>query len=399
MKKLAMMILIALLAFAPAACGGIAEAVPAAIPASAKIVQYGTCSTPSQLASALDSAGQADVLSLYGVNPLGCPEVSMSETWSGGKLIFSDSPESPTDHGKLYEDSTLPATSGADYNRLFVYHVNNFNGKKRMKIVILLTNLGSSTGQLQVQKSGTAGPTQAYLYAGKKAFERWLNSSAGSAVNVSPGQTVQLTTDIETSMAKGYLMHGIYDYSFTQAHRITICALRNNENPLTVCPGLSVLPRDTHQRGTFPYSDKIYDTAAGIQIDTADGISQLPIAGNTANDSNAVGVDKTDGSPQVLSGNYGVLYRIHLNTKSSDGKKLGIMLNPRGGPWGGAIWPAPGITPGGKFLIPDGTGSVNSNTQGAVAGKYSPGSSFTVWIQFMPTGGSAFPLRLLAVPY
>jgi len=357
-----------------------------------------TCPTPSQLATAVDNAGQDDVIDLYGINPLNCPEVGMSQTWSGGKLIFSDSPEHPSDPGKLYEDATLNYTSGTVFNRVFVYHTNG-NSKKRLKLAVLLKNLGSSAGELKVQKSGTAGPTTSYLYAGKLAFQRWLESSTGSAVNVSAGQTVQLTTDIGTSMAYNYLMTGIYDYSFDKEHQITVCVLYDRDDPVSKCPTYSVLSRDGHQRGTFPNADKIYDTASEVQIDTANGIVQLPLAAGTTNDSWAVGVDQTDSSAQTLTGNYGIVYKMHLNTKASDSKKLGLLFNPRGGTWGGAIWPVTGITPGGKFLIPAGTASVGDNTKGAVAGKYDPGSSFTFWMQFMPTGGSALPLRFVAVPY
>lgn len=194
-------------------------------------------------------------------------------------------------------------------------------------------------------------------------------------------------------------MHGIWDYSFDQPHQITICALTQNDNPLTVCPGLSVLSRDSHQRGTFPYSNKVYDTASGVTIDTADGIQQFSIAGNTTNDTAAVGIDQTDGSSQTLTGNYGVLYRMHLSTTSSDSTNFGFLLNPRGGAWGGAVWAMPGITSGGKFLIPSGTGSTGDNTKGAVEGKYNPGSGLTAWLQFMPVGGASFPLRFVAVPY
>jgi hypothetical protein len=357
-----------------------------------------TCPTPSQLATDLAAASQDDVVDLAGVNPLNCPEVSMAQTWTGGKLIFSDSPEKPSDRGKLYEDATLGYTSGTVYNRVFAYHVNG-NSKKRLKIAILLKNLGDATGELKVQKSGTAGPTTAYLYAGKLAFLRWLESSAGSAVNVSPGSTVQLTTAISTSLAYNYLMTGIYDYSFDKAHQLTVCVLRDTDVPLSVCPGLSVLSRDGHQRGTFPNADKVYDSATGVQIDTADGIAQLPLAAGTTNDAWTVGVDATDGSSQTLTGNYGILYKVHLNTKSSDSRKLGFLVNPRGGTWGGAIWPVPGLTPGGRFLIPAGSSSLGDNSKGALAGKYEPGSSFTFWMQFMPTGGSSLPLRFVAVPH
>lgn len=364
----------------------------------APTAQAQTCSTPSQLATDLNNADQDDVISLAGINPLNCPEVGMAQTWTGGKLIFSDSPEHPSEPGKLYEDSTLSYTSGTTFNRVFVYHTNAHRNK-RLKLAILLKNTGSSTGELKVQKSGTAGPTTSYLYAGKMAFLRWLQSSTGPAVNVQAGDTVRLTTDIETSMAKNYLMTGIYDYSFDKPHKITICVLYDRDNPISKCPGYNVLPRDTHQRGTFPNADKIYDTGDGVQIDTANGVVQLPLASGMTNDSWAVGVDQTDQSPQTLTGNFGVLYKMHLNTKASDSKKLGLLLNPRGGAWGGAVWPVSGITAGGKFLVPAGTGSLGDNSKGAVAGKYNPGSSFTFWMQFMPTGGSSLPLRLVAVPY
>ena len=269
-----------------------------------------------------------------------------------------------------------------------------------MKFTVLVKNLGAASGTLTVQQKGTAGPTTSYLYAGKLGFQRWLDSTAGSGVSVAAGATVRLDGAFDALQASpGNLLHGIWDYSFGQPHQITICALDPNDDPLTVCPTLAVLARDTHQRGTFPYADKIYDTAGGVQIDTVGGIQQFPLAGNTTNDGNAVGIDQTDGSSQTLAGNYGVLYRAHLSTKSSDGQNLGVLINPRGGAWGGAINIVAGLLAGGKFLIPPTTASNGDNTKGSVAGRYSPGTSFTIWVQFMPTGGSALPLRWVLVPH
>src|SRR5260221_3899067 len=42
--------------------------------------------TPPQLATDLAAAAQAGVISLSGINPVNCPEISMSATWSGGQL-------------------------------------------------------------------------------------------------------------------------------------------------------------------------------------------------------------------------------------------------------------------------------------------------------------------------
>lgn len=351
------------------------------------------CETPSQLAADLAAAEQAAVISLAGINPINCPEIGMTQSWGGGKLIFSDSPEHPADRGKLYEDTTLEATEGTTYNRVFVYHTNG-SSSLRLKYTVMIKNRGTASGTLTVQKKGTAGPTTAYAYAGKLGFQRWLTSVAGTPTTVAVGAWERLDTTFDSiDTAQNYLMHGIWDYSFDQPHTLTICALVKGDDPVAVCPGATVLARDTHQRGTFPYADKVYDVAAAINL--ADGIQSFPLAGNTENDSDAVGVDKTDDTEMRLQGNYGVLYKIHLGVTYGD-KKAGFLLNPRGGGWGGAVWAAPGLLLGGKFLIPDGSGTFSDNTKGAVEGKY---ESDAPWLQFMPTGGSSLPLRFIAVPF
>lgn len=366
----------------------------------AGLAQAQTCPTPAQLVTDLGAATQAQLIALSGVNPLVCPEVGMSHTWTGGVLIFSDSPETVTQKGKLYEDTTLSYTSGTVYNRVHVHHVNGYSGKTKMKFAILLKNTGTASGELKVQQKGTAGPSNNYLYAGKLTFYRWLTSTAGSPVQVAAGQTVRLVTDIETVASPTYLMTGLYDYSFTQNHAITVCALNETDDPVSVCPTLAVLPRDTHQRGTFPNADKVYDTAQGVWIDSTQGVMQLPLAANTVNDPNAQGVDKTDGTAQNLAGNYGVLYRMHLNIKAPDSKKIGFLMNPRGGTWGGAANTMPGIFTGGKFLIPPDTGYSVDNTKGAVSAKYDPGTGgLSIWMQWMPTSASNLPLRFIAAPY
>jgi len=355
------------------------------------------CPTPVQLDTDLTAATQAAVIGLSGVLPLTCPEVVMAQTWAGGKLIFSDSPETPTAKAKLYEDATLAATEGVNYNRVFAYHVNGQTAKA--KFTVLVKNLGTASGTLTIQKKGIAGPSTSYLYTGKLAFQRYLDSVAGAGVNVSAGATVQLDSTFEVSVTQNYLQHGIWDYSFTQPHKIMICMLNTTDNSVNVCPGLAVAARDTHKRGTFPFADKVYDTASGVVVDTASGIQQFPIAGGTANDEFAVGMDVTDGTQMTNAGNYGILYRMHMNLSASNGQNLGFLFNPRAGQWGGAVFSLAGVTPGGKFLIPVTSGSTGDNTKGAVEAKYNPAVTASVWLQFMPTGGSSFPLRMLAVPH
>ncbi|MSU50014.1 MAG: hypothetical protein EXS37_13170 [Opitutus sp.] len=354
--------------------------------------------TPAQLATDLANAAQADVIGLAGVNPVSAPEIPMTATWGGGSLLLSDSPESPTVKAMLYKDPGLLAT-GAVPNRLFVYHANN-KPSGYLRFSVLIKNNGAASGTLTVQKAGTAGPSTAYGYVGKLAFKRWLDSTATSGVSVSAGQTVRLDTVFDTlDIAKGYVLHGIWDYTFTQAHTVMICALDSGDNSITVGPTLAVAARDTHVRGTFIYADKTYDTSAGVVVDTAAGIQQFPIGGNS--DVFVTGHDYAVAVPtaETNTGNYGVLYRMHLATSCSDGRNFGLLLNPRAGGWGGAIWLPAGLLAGGKFLIPVSTVMLSDNTKAAVAGKYNTGTGATVWAQFMPTAASAFPIRLVTVPY
>lgn len=354
-----------------------------------------TCPTPAQLQTDLASAAQAAVISLAGVNPLNCPEATMSQTWAGGKLVFSDSPESPTARGKLYYDETLPATAGSDYHRVFAYHVNA--NSKKMRIVVLVKNRGTASATLTVQKTGTAGPSTSYAYVGKLGYHRWLLSTAATPRSIAAGAWAELDTTFNGwQPATNYLVHGIWDYSIDQPHTVLLCAVNATDNAISVCPTLGLLARDTHKRGTFPYSDKVYD--ATTTIDTAYGIQQFPVAGGTTNDAFATGEDKTDGTSMTNSGNYGINYRMHLASSYSDGKKLGWLINPRAGGWGGAIWAMTGILTGGKFLVPPNAGTTSDNTKGTVIGKYQTGHT-APWFQFSPTGGSSFPVRFVAVPF
>ena len=355
----------------------------------------GAVQTPGQLTTNIINAAQGDVISLAGINPLYCPEVTMSQTWqAGGELIFSDSPESPTSRGILYEDGTQP---GNVTNRIFAYHVNN-QSSGNLRFSVLIENLGSSYGTLQVQQAGTAGPSTAFGYVGKMAFDRWLTSSQGAAVSVAPGQTVRLDTNFDSTLVSpSNLLHGIWDYSFTQPHKVIICAINPSDNPVTIWPSLSVLARDVHERGTYAACNKIHDTAA--TFDTTNGIELYPI-GDDNLDTSTSGYDfaVTPPTAEVHHDPSGILHRTHLTLASSDGRSLAILINPRGGSWGGAVYAQAGILPGGKFLVPSGSGSTSDDTKGTVEGDYSTPNG-TVFMQFMPTGGSNFPVDIMLVPH
>ena len=353
-------------------------------------------STPAALNAALGTNAQAATISLSSVNPLSCPQISMSQAWDGGKLIFSDSPESPATRGILYQDTNLAATAASITNRIFAYHVNS--NSTQMRFSVLIQNNGASNGTLTVRRGGIAGPSTDYAYAGEVAFLRWLTNAPGSGMTVAPGQIVRLDTTFDTiNTSQNYLLHGIWDYTFTQQHSVIICALNTSDNPITVGPTLPVLARDSHERGTFASCNKIYTNTS--TFNTTGGIKQYSLGGN--NDAFITGYDNAVSPPtaETDGGNYGILYKIQMALASGDGRALGLVINPRGGAWGGAVNMPAGLFPGGQFLVPAGGGTLSDDTEAVIAGGYNAGSGTNISLQFMPTGGSSFPVLMLGVPY
>lgn len=355
--------------------------------------------TPGELQRVLTTNTQGAVVSLRGIIRDSCPRIPISQTFIGGKLIFSDSPESAADTGILYMDTHLPATRPETANRIFVYHVNTSHSGK-MKFSVLIRNNGKSSAVLTVRRTGISGPGANYMLIGQTALYRWLASSPRPSRAVAPGQTVQLDTRFDSIEAgHGDLINGIWDYTFDQPHAIIICALHSNDDPVAVGPALKVLARDIHDRGTFAHCDKLYDPSDNTIIDTAGGIRQFPIGGD--GDVYVTGFDNAVFPPvaAINDGNYGVLYTIKLNTASSDSRALALLISPRGGPWCGAVNAAPGMLPGGAFVIPSNGRFVSRPSRGAIEGEYYPGVQKNVWFQFMPTGASSFPVYVMTVPF
>ena len=374
------------------------------------VIAQDPCITPAKLVDNLEIASLSEVLALEGVNPISCSKIAMNGTWSGGKLLYSDSPETPTQSGILFLDSTLQPTTSP--NRLFVYHAN---GKTQtMKVTVLIKNLGNSNAQLNILNTGIAGPSTDYTYIGKIAFERYLLSTQNKTISIAPNSVIEFDQSFSNyNIDEDQLLHGIWDYQITEDHEISVCFYPSNENPLTYCSSLSILtPDSTHQRGTFDYSDKIYNNTNTSPVMINNDFQYFSLACGTASsctsgDEFITGFDYSSNppTPQTLVGNYGILYRIHITIiQSANNSDVAFLVNPRGGTWGGAMEAEKGIQPpiNDIYLIPPSNAVINVNTEAAVAGIYSvPNypSSFVVWQQFMPTGGSAFPVLMLLVPF
>jgi hypothetical protein len=355
--------------------------------------------TPVQLQSVLITNTQGAVVSLRALDPYSCPRIPMSQTFTGGKLIFSDSPESPANAGILYRDTNLAATVPGVANRIFVYHVNS-SSFGRMKFSVFIRNNGNSIAALTVRRTGISGPSSNYMLVGETAVYRWLASRPGTTRAVAPGQTIQLDAKFDSiEVSQGELVNGIWDYTFDQPHAVIICALHSNDVPITAAPRLEVLARDIHDRGTFAYCDKVCATGADAIADSAGGIRQFPIGGD--GDVYVTGCDNAVVPPVAATnnGNYGVLYTVKMNTTSDDSRALALLISPRGGPWCGTINAVPGLLPGGAFIAPSNGGAISDASSAVIEGEYLPGIRKNLWFQLMPAGASSFPVYVMTVSF
>ncbi|MBV9085513.1 MAG: hypothetical protein JOZ62_22795 [Acidobacteriaceae bacterium] len=361
----------------------------------AKGVASESCQAPQRLVSALRNSTRGNIVNISGLAMNRCPELPLSGTWSGGALIFSDSPESPSMRGVLYRDATLAATTAATPNRIFVYHVNG-RAMGPMTFAMVLTNLGAKTGILSVSRHGVAEPSRDYIDCGRTAFERFLNSSLGNEIAVPAGATVEIDKRFDLIRESPQdLAHGIWGYQFNQRHQITICSLFPGDDPVTVCPNLNVLARDQdHARGTFPHSDRIYRSKIGL----LSSMQQVRLGGNTTADPDAQGIDRTDGSPMRLRGNYGILYRMNF-VGSSSMHDFALLISPLGGAWGGVIELLRENQRRDVIRMPSQASSIESSTEAVIGGTYGLTNGAGISLRWMPCGGSSFPVRLVAVSY
>lgn len=346
---------------------------------------------PAALKTSLSSGAQGAIVSLAGLNAAYLAEpANLTRTWDGPKLMFSDSPESPSTSGNLYVDSFAANTPV----RVFFYHANGASTNKKFNVVV--RNMGTSTATVQRTKMALAGPTTNYVYGGKIAAQRYMQSTGGTSLSVAPNACVLVDSAMNAITASPtQLVHGIYDLTSNQPIKIYCLVTDPSTDATAVAPTLAVLSRDAHVRGTFPYADKVIDAP----LFTDDGAFQIAMGDGTV-DAAAVGVEAISGSAITLGGNYGVLYRFHFTTYADDSRNMGFLLNPRAGTLSSAVNCAAGITAGGVALVPSGTTNISANTDGAIVSKYTPTpAGIDVWTQWMPTGGSSVPAKLLIIPY
>ncbi len=346
------------------------------------------------LLSSLLLLGQSSVwaaapATLPGVDFADTPEWALTGTQYGGKLLLSDSPETVSADGIMYQDKV-----DGDV-RLFFHHVNGTD--KLKKFFALISNQGSTEAKVSVYRHGFAGPGSNYGEIGKAAQQDYFaNSRAAYDVTIPAGKQDFLWDAQKSMIVKpGDLVNGIFDFKISQPVTIKMVMVPDHYNDQTLAQ-LKVLDPDRDAlRGTFAGRDKLLVPYA-LYNPQQDGVVAITLADNVV-DPYIIGTDTTNGHPVMNYGDYGVMY--HLFIPSTDGHaNFKSYLNPRGGDYGGALGVKYDHQLLDPVLTPREPGIFGTNTIEAVSqiGSYQSGKS--LWLTFSPPGASNLPVKIMLVP-
>ena len=306
---------------------------------------------------------------------------------SSGVLLVSDSPETPTRSGLLYRDtlqgstvqgSTVQGSTVQGRIRVVAYHVNGLGRPARL--LLLARNMDEQSAPLTVLRQGRAVTQQPDPVIGQQTLLRYFVSGPRPPRTLGGGEQSMLFDS--GLLAPGSVVSLLLDLESRATLELSVMILGQGERP---DGGLPILPADAfHQRGTFLGADRTLSVELPADAGTP---FRLTIGG--AGDPPLEGRDALTGNPQVLKGNYGVLYSIQV--AGAAGRLLAA--SPRGGAYRGTA-------------LLQGGGRTSQVLIGQGRALKVPASPAALWqirspefrLQIVPANGSSLPLALLFYP-
>ncbi|CAM3293269.1 MULTISPECIES: stalk domain-containing protein [Saccharibacillus] len=303
-------------------------------------------------------------------------------------LYRSNSPESVFGTGKMYEDTLSGKV------RFMIHHANYT--KQKVTMYVVATNNNPTPTTITTLDSGFGGPSPFATAAGKVSVQRYHESVAAgnkrSSVTLQPGESKIVLTELNAiPMADKTVISLIADVESTQPITYSTLMIDPKLDPYEAAKTLTTAPRDgVHNRGTYPLATKIVDVYEPVGGTTP---SKL-IIGDNNDDPNLTGTDAPNNTPESNAGNFGVLYKIHLDKVAPNTL---ITFNGRGGKYAG--W----ITVNGQLveLSAQSLGLVGSalNTSSETGVVYRTGASTeSLDLEFTPAPGSNLAVNLIFSP-
>ncbi|MCY9667983.1 hypothetical protein M5X11_24180 [Paenibacillus alginolyticus] len=251
-------------------------------------------------------------------------------TGVGGKLIFSDSPETFSAPGAFYRD-----TAEGEF-RVFWHHQNA--AEHTLTVGVAVTNTSGEPINLSSKGSGLG--TNIYVdVAGQTALADFMRTQDKKQflADLVPGETYYFTAPTDSNITNSGLVQFIASTKKgNHPAQVTVTTLSYDVKPIH--PELAaILPGDSLTRGTFPHFDRVgtirYNTSTGNGYLSIDSDAVGPWKGNEMPGEYEEGWDAVDGKTVINNGNYGVMYRLSTEIINSyhHPSQVSLYLNPAGG--------------------------------------------------------------------
>ncbi|MFX3634724.1 MAG: stalk domain-containing protein [Candidatus Pristimantibacillus sp.] len=323
-----------------------------------------------------------DKFQIDGAGVLKLPTESYELTVHGQQtFIRSNSPELINEEGIYYSDT-------ASGNVRFLTHNQN-NRENPVRVYVVATNENSTEATVSEEHVGIGGPAPYVSQTGKAAVGNYLLSRTGLGVSkvtsIPAGESrVILTRLSDVKLNKDRVVTMYSDVVASAPLKFSIVIIDADKDVLQELPLLSQLPSDNkHVRGTFENANRVINVLRPIGTEA----SRMILADKVV-DTRLSGYDVTTGNVISNDGNNGAYYVLRLFNVQP---RTLIVLNPRGGHYGGAFLVN-------NKLVYTTTTTILSNANDAGV-LYRTGDNVeTVTISFTPASGSNLPFNLLFLP-
>ena len=334
-------------------------------------------------------------------------------TIPGVQFLLSDMPE----YFHTGDGISMQERVSAGTVRLYTYHVPTPDAPKK-KITSVIENLGNNTMTFKFTRYAFPKPSGYYQKLAKEGMHDFLSGKVPyrGVRKLKPGERMVIDPKMDRYVTKkNDLVHGWYEFEISQGCRITVFQCEPKDNSLTVFDNLPKLPRkfknhkrDGAGRGIFKEVNfEVTPTDEDYVFDTAEGVKQILVA-DGKHDPWITGYDHIYDIPNVNKGNYGCLYNIKLNYKSSDGKGVALIAYTPvdSGKWcrkrSMVVKVGQGMHKGGVIDVPSKEVLWDQFPEAVLIQKFAPvtkGETKTIELQFTPPGASCLPIPFALVPY
>lgn len=307
----------------------------------------------------------------------GIPQLPIeAKTVPDRPLIVSDSPETFTEKGFLYQEKVNGKA------RLYADHVNGTNEKLQFAIVVRNPN-PDRTVTIKTTRKGEVYPSIYANLIGNEASVEFLQDDdekrQPETMTVGPYETLYYKKMPDFFPGQG--MNVLYDVETDGEVYFSFVAMDAGAGLDTI--GMyDRLPYKGNVRGTFDSSDVVWN------IDAHDFSKPTSITiGDGTTDKFVTGTDFFSKEDSLNLGNYGVVYKIHLDHP----RKMAVLLLPRGG-----VFRGPFEVDGRIVQAPP--SGVMMDYQGYTILARTDGTEPSMDIEFTPAAGSAFPVDVIFYP-